>query len=306
MSPPTATNDFKTRDAASYDPLVEPFDAFASRFCAPFAEHIVTLSAVAPTDRVLDVGCGTGIVALRVAPVVPRGQILGVDLSDGMLQTARTKATRAGFHHVGFQKMDAEALHLEDQSFDAVLSLFALTHFPDPLTALNEMYRVLVPGGRLVLGVGGGPLLLSRAGVGAGLRRIQRGWLEWRGQQLTAPHFLDGLTLKHLGDGGEPEETAWAGKLARAAHVCRLVTEAGFHDSAVDWQEQVVVLTTLAEFWEIQATWSSIARKRLRGASTEMLDALRDEFDRTCDAVLSRGGRLVYPLAAFYVRARRP
>lgn len=304
MSASAPASSFKTRDASSYDPLVPQFDAFASRFSAPFAERVVTMAHAAPTARVLDVGCGTGIVTLRAALAVPDGRILGVDLSDGMLQTARTKVARAALTRVTFQKMDAEALQLEDRSFDVVLSLFALAHFPDPLSALREMRRVLVPGGRLVLGVGGGPLLWSTAGLGAGIRRVERRFREQRGLQLTAPHFLDGLTRKHLGDAEEPEVTAWAGKPGRAARVRRLVTAAGFRDIAVGWQEQRAVLTTCDEFWEIQATLSSIARKRLLGASPGAIDALRTEFDRTCTAVLSRGGQLVYPLAAFYVSAR--
>lgn len=304
MSASAPATSFKARDASSYDPLVAQFDAFASRFSAPFAERIVTLAQPAPTARVLDVGCGSGIVTLRVAPAVPDGRVLGVDLSDGMLQTAQTKAAQAALTHVTFQKMDAEALRLDDRSFDVVLSLFALAHFPDPLSALREMRRVLVPGGRLVLGVGGGPLLWSRAGLGAGIRRVERGFREQRGLQLTAPHFLDRLTRKHLGDAEEPEVTAWAGKPGRAARVRRMVAAAGFRDIAAEWQEQRAVLETCGEFWEIQATLSSLARKRLLGAAPRAIEALRTEFDRTCTEVLSRGGRLVYPLAAFYVSAR--
>jgi hypothetical protein len=169
------------------------------------------------------------------------------------------------------------------------------------------MYRVLSPGGRLVIGVGAAPLLFSAAGATAGLRRFERAFLEWRGQQLTAPHFLDGLTLRHLGDTEEPEETAWAGRRrGRAAEARRLVDAAGFQDSAVDFREQRARFDTAEDFWEIQATWSTISRKRLLAAPADTVTVLRNEFDRTCNQVLSRGGRLVYPLAAFYVTAHRP
>ncbi len=308
MTRPASTTDFKIADASSYDPLVEGFDNFVSRFCAPFADRMVALSDPDRAQQILDVGTGTGMVALRAAECAgPRGQVTGVDLSDGMLRVARLKAERAGLPHVAFHKMDAERLELADRSYDAVLSLFALTHFPDPLTALREMHRVLRPGGRLVIGVGGGPRLFSPAGLVACVRRAERELLERRGKQLTAPHFLDALTKTYLGDSQASEETAWASRrLARAAIVRRMVRDAGFRNLSCDWLEQRVFIRSAEEFWNIQATWSSIARKRLRDAPPEHIAALREEFDRICHQVLARNGRLVYPLAAFYVSARKP
>ena len=301
-----ALDSFKARDASSYDPLVGQFDVLVSRHCEPFAARIVALAAPPSSGRVLDVGCGTGIATLAIAESVPRGQVLGVDLSDGMLRVATGKASARKMAHVNFRKMDAEALNLSDGSFDVVVSLFALTHFPDPLRALGEMRRVLVPGGRLVLGVGGRPLLFSRAGAAAALSRIQRAIGERRGRQLTAPFYLDALTEQHLARGEEREETVWAGRGARAEHVRRLVSAAGFRDLRVGWLEQRVVLDGAEAFWEIQSTWSTIARKRLTDAPDAAVRALRAEFNDACAAVLRRGGQLTYPLAAFYVSAVRP
>lgn len=301
-------SDFKARDAGSYDPFIEQFDAFASRFCAPFADRLIALSCVASSERILDVGTGTGVVALRAVPRVgPQGLVVGIDLSDGMLHQARAKAARANVRELDFQKMDAEALAFADRSFHAVLSLFALTHFPNPSIALAEMQRVLRPGGRLAIGIGGGPLLLSRDAAGCAVRRVQRSVREWNGRQLTAPQFLDGLTREMLPDPIASEETAWAGRrLRRAARALEMVKEAGFVDLSLSWLEQHAVFETADEFWEAQVTISSVARKRILCASAAQVGQVRHAFDDACRRILSRRGRLVYPLAAFYVRGRKP
>lgn len=297
---------FKTRDASSYDPLVDQFETLVSRHCQPFAARIVALANPPVSGRVLDVGCGTGLVAIRLAESLPGGRILGVDLSDGMLRVAQAKALARSAVNVSFRKMDAESLTLADGTFDVVVSLFALTHFPDPLRALREMHRVLTPGGRLVIGIGARPLLLSREGAAAALRRVRRHLAESLGRQLTAPFYLDTLTHRHLGRGAEREETVWACRAARAEHVQRLVQAAGFRNPRAGWLEQRVMLDGPDAFWDIQATWSTTARKRLSRAAPPEVAALRAEFNEACAAVLRGGGRLTYPIAAFYVSAVRP
>src|SRR5262249_42637902 len=141
--------DFKAADASSYDAVSPSFDSFSTRLSGPLARRLLALARVGPGEQVLDVGTGTGLVALAAAELVsPGGGVLGIDLSEGMLSRAQRKARQAGLtSHLSFQRMDAETLELEGASRDAVVSLFALAHFPDPLTALREAFGVLRPGG---------------------------------------------------------------------------------------------------------------------------------------------------------------
>lgn len=113
----------------------------------------IALAQVQPGERALDVGCGTGTLALDVARLVGRtGHVAGVDPGAGQIARARAKAAR---HHlpIEFQIGVIEQLPFPDQSFDIVFSTLMMHHLPAPLKrqGLAEIARVLKPGGRLVI-----------------------------------------------------------------------------------------------------------------------------------------------------------
>lgn len=117
---------------------------------------LLDAAALAPGERVLDVACGTGLVALNAARSVGAdGRVIGIDLSDRMVDAARDHADARQLRNIDFARMDAEALGLPDGDFDVALCALGLMYMPDPLQALREMRRVLRPGGRLVLSVWG-------------------------------------------------------------------------------------------------------------------------------------------------------
>jgi ubiquinone/menaquinone biosynthesis C-methylase UbiE len=109
-----------------------------------------------PGERVLDVACGTGLVAFPAAQAVgPSGRVVGIDLSDRMIDLARGRAKAQEVSNVGFARMDAENMALPSASFDVVLCALGLMYLPDPARAVSEMRRVLHPGGRLGVAVWG-------------------------------------------------------------------------------------------------------------------------------------------------------
>ena len=119
----------------------------------PWATTLIGAADPKPGERVLDIACGTGIVARRVAPLVdPRGTVTGLDLNPNMLVVARAAADREGIS-VEWREGQAEKLPFGDGSFDLALSQFALMFFSDRKAALTEMRRVLTPGGRATLSV---------------------------------------------------------------------------------------------------------------------------------------------------------
>jgi ubiquinone/menaquinone biosynthesis C-methylase UbiE len=142
------SNGFQVREHAgpAYEELLVP------RIFAPCADQLLELAAVAAGERVLDVACGTGIVARRAAARVgDHGSVVGVDVNEVMLAVAAaaTKADARAEWRLG----DAAALPVADGSFDVVCCQQGLQYVAEPPLALVEARRALVPGGRLALAV---------------------------------------------------------------------------------------------------------------------------------------------------------
>jgi ubiquinone/menaquinone biosynthesis C-methylase UbiE len=117
---------------------------------------LLAAAALQPGEHVLDVACGTGLVAFEAASAAgPHGRVLGVDLSGAMVAAARQRAAQRRIANIEFERMDAEALALPDAYFDVVLCALGLMYLPEPERAVREMRRVLRPGGRLALAVWG-------------------------------------------------------------------------------------------------------------------------------------------------------
>jgi SAM-dependent methyltransferase len=133
--------------------------AYARHWHGPLAGvqgELLALAAPAVNEAVLDVACGTGVVAVAAARAVgPAGRVLGVDLADAMVQASKQRALDLGLAHAAFERMDAQQLQLPDASFDLALCALGLMYAPDPDAALRELHRVLRPGGRAVLVVWG-------------------------------------------------------------------------------------------------------------------------------------------------------
>lgn len=298
---------FKKLDAASYDGLAEEYGRFIERLAAPLATEVCRLAGVAAGDRVLDIGCGTGIASRAAAGVVGKtGRVVGIDLSTGMLAAAAGRSEREIADGVlRFMRMDAEELAFEDGSFDAVVSLCAVLHFPRIDRALAEMRRVLRPGGTLVVSFGAGrpSTLLALADYAA---RRARARLRSRFRpEMRAPAPLLGLAAEELPAAGRDVLTTWAGS-SPLQSLLRHVQGAGFLTARASWLGHDVRFDSSDEFWDAQLAIVTEVRARAVEADPAAIARLRQRFDAKVARVLAANGELVYPYGASFVTAVAP
>jgi demethylmenaquinone methyltransferase/2-methoxy-6-polyprenyl-1,4-benzoquinol methylase len=136
---------------AMFDRIAGPYDAMNTLMTAGmhhrWRDRAVELAAVGPGSRVIDVATGTGDLAIALARVVgPDGEVVACDFSEQMLVRARAKAPQ-----LRFEWADALALPYASDSFDAATVGFGARNFSDLRRGIEEMVRVVAPGGRVVI-----------------------------------------------------------------------------------------------------------------------------------------------------------
>jgi SAM-dependent methyltransferase len=148
--------------------------------------------------RVLDLACGSGIYSRALARALPDGQVVALDLSPAMLAYAVRRARRERLANVVWVHGDALALPLADAGVDAVNCCGALHLFPDVARALDEIYRVLRPGGRFAAAVGR-RTSSARSGLVAGLaaRIGVASWTEAEFETRTRSAGFDAVACHH-------------------------------------------------------------------------------------------------------------
>jgi SAM-dependent methyltransferase len=154
-----------TTDALTVDPAnreqLRAWDGDEGAYWAAHADHFenalarydeafTAAAAISPTDRVLDVGCGTGKATRNAARTATAGSVLGVDLSSAMLAVARQRAREEGLGNVRFEHADAQVHPFEPEAFDVAIGCTSVMFFGDRVAGLANVGRALRPGGRLV------------------------------------------------------------------------------------------------------------------------------------------------------------
>ena len=153
-----ATNDAATRSLSAisletsfvegvYEKMASVYDLFFGLPLHHGRAKAIRRMAIKPDDQILEVGAGTGI----SLPLYPRKcSVTAIDLSEGMLERARTRVDQYNLRNVRLIQMDATRLQFPDNTFDIVYAPYFISCVPDPLAVTREMRRVCKPDGRLV------------------------------------------------------------------------------------------------------------------------------------------------------------
>jgi SAM-dependent methyltransferase len=229
---------------------------------------------VRPGDAVLDICCGSGASAIPAAHAVfPEGSVLGVDLSESLLELASAKVERCGLHNVEFRAGDFETLPLPVGGFDAVLCVFGIFFFPDMTAMLRRMWRLLRPGGRLAVTTWGNDLFEPASTV------------FWDAVRRERPDLYKGFN---------PWDT-----LTEPSQLRRLFSAAGVE------LEEVRIERRDHEIERPEDWWTIVMGSGYRGTVEQLEPDARERVRRHCEDYLWRTGVRTLRLSAIYALAHK-
>jgi ubiquinone/menaquinone biosynthesis C-methylase UbiE len=246
---------------------------FVPAIFGAWASPVADAAGIRRGDKVLDVGCGTGVLAREaLRRVGQEGQVVGVDLNEGMLAVAeRTEPD------IDWRRGDAASLPFEDVSFDVVVSQFALMYFPDRAASLREMWRTLAPGGRLAV---------------AAWAPIDHA----RGYQI-----LVDLAVRQCGREAA-DVLAASFVLGDKAELAKLVDGSGIAGAKITLHEGSIRFPSVQEFIRIEVKGSPLAEM----VSDDVMQALAAESEDALAEFVVPSGEIVMPMDAHIVTASKP
>jgi ubiquinone/menaquinone biosynthesis C-methylase UbiE len=261
--------------------LAESYEHFmVPSLFAPWATYLVQRANPQPGERVLDIACGTGIVARSITPYVgSQGTVIGLDANPDMIGMARAMAEKRQLP-IEWHTGPAEQLPFSEENFDLILCQFGLMFFTDRPAALKEMHRVLKTGGRVIVSV-------------------------W--QDLDRHPFyqaIHNVTQRHLGKSSV--EAVFS--LGDADELRKLLTDAGFHHITIESLSLLARFAQPEEFlaWELDVDPADTpALQNLDMESQQaILAAVREEMQGPLDEVM-QDHQVMLPFYAHVAQARR-
>jgi SAM-dependent methyltransferase len=198
-------------------------------------------------QRLLDVGCGPGTITVDLARRISPGTVTGVDASAAIIARAAGLATDEGVHNVDFRLGDVYALDFPDDSFDIVHAHQVLQHLGTPVAALQELRRVLKPGGILAA------------------RDVDYGAVAWYPKLPGLSDWMTAYRTVHRWNGGEPDAGRELKAWARQAGFADIAATASIWCFATDAERE-----WWGESWAVRATDSDFAAHAIESGATDL------------------------------------
>jgi len=212
-------------------------------------KHLVERIGMIEGAQVLDIAAGRGANLFPAAEMAgPQGQVVGIDLAEGMVQETRAEIERRKLHNATMLQMGAEHLIFPEDSFDYVLCGFAIFLFPSLEQTLSEFFRVLRPGGKLGITVAQDLDALS----------------QWYGRHITEYHMRYQFLLRAGGGNG-----------GNYSELPQYLINAGFKQVQVLYEQADFVYADAEEWWN--SRWSHGPRYALEQMTPKVLAQFRAE-----------------------------
>jgi SAM-dependent methyltransferase len=270
--------------------LFDRFVQYRDRLVGGLVGHgnrALELSPPVPGERLLDLGCGFGDMTQQLAGLVgPGGSVVGVDAASRFIELARNEAAATGVENASFVVGDLQAMTF-DERFDAAYSRFGTMFFANPVVALGNVRRALVPGGRLCMVVW--------------RRKLDNDWVHRA--ELIAERYLT-----HPEQTNEPTCGPGPFSMAGADTTCDVLTHAGFEDIALRRVDMPIWLgaDVAAAAEVVMALGPAGELIRINGAAAE---PFRDRIETEIRSVLAEWegpGGVMAPSSTWIVTATAP
>lgn len=239
---------------------------------APVTQVLIEEAGIIEGDAVLDVAGGPGEPSLTIAEVVgPKGSVMCTDAVAEMVEAAQHRALRRGLDNISFRQCQADSLPFEKNSFDAAVSRLGVMFFPDTLTALHEMLRVIKPEGCLSFAV-------------------------WHGSHVNPfAYIITDVLSRYIEVPPSDPDAPGAFRFAERGKLAAVLKDAGatrIRERLLRFRIEAPI--SLDEFWEMRSGTSSTLREKLDAMSPELRLSVENEIKATVGEFFPRE-RMSFP-----------
>jgi ubiquinone/menaquinone biosynthesis C-methylase UbiE len=248
--------DTKKQIAGVFTRAAPTYGEVGFKFFDYFGKKLVEITKIPKKAKVLDVASGRGASLFPSSKKVGvNGSVIGIDISEGMVQKTTEEIIKSGISNIKMMQMDAENLKFQDNTFDAAFYGFCIFFFPQYNVALNECLRVLKPNGKI------------------GVSTFLKGTFE---ETKWIDDLFDKYILNQDSDSNEEETNDF--EFNTIDGMKKILINAGFKEVQTKLDEKEFICESADEIWE--GLWSVYYRNYLERINSEDLQKLKEEIVR--------------------------